>query len=119
MLGGTEVTIHTGRQPTRWPTGYLLGLDVESTYLTDQAQWDPSFRVRTVQVATTDEAWVFDLADSQQRQECADLLADDRVSFCSHTDMDVMAVWVEFGIDISHRNLDTRMLAIQADPDKD
>jgi DNA polymerase-1 len=33
--------------------------------------------------------------------------------------MDVLSVWVEFGIDIAPRNVDTRMLAIMADPDKD
>lgn len=118
MLGGEEVTIHVGPDLPMIHPG-LLGLDVESTYLTDQGQWDPAFRVRTVQLATKTEAWVYDLSDPYQRARAATILDEPAVSFCSHTDMDVMAVWAEFGIDISHRNLDTRMLAIQADPDRD
>jgi DNA polymerase-1 len=116
-LGGEPVTIHTGEAVH--PPTELLGLDVESTYLTDKGQWDPGFRVRTVQFATKTEAWVFDLTNKAERTMAEACFMDDRVSFCSHTDMDVLAVWAEFGIDISHRNVDTRMLAIQADPDKD
>ena len=115
-LGGTEVTIHFGDTSSSFPEE-LYGLDVESTYLTDRGQFDPEFRVRTVQFATKDEAWVFDTADYVQRHRIETLLASPTMTFCSHTDMDVMAVWAEFGIDISARNVDTRMLAIQADPD--
>lgn len=114
-LGGSDVTIHHG-EAVHPPAG-MLGLDVESTYMTDKGQWDPDFRVRTVQFATTDEAWVFDISNKAERTMAEACLTDDRVTFCSHTDMDVMAVWAEFGIDISARNVDTRMLAIQADPD--
>lgn len=117
LLGGQEVTIHHGEAVH--PPTELLGLDVESTYLTDRGQFDPDFRVRTVQFATKDEAWVFDLSNKAERTMAEACFMDDRVSFCSHTPMDVLAIWTEFGIDISHRNVDTRMLAIQADPDKD
>jgi DNA polymerase-1 len=116
LLGGEPVTIHTG-DALGLPTSGLLGLDVESTYLTDKGQWDSDFRVRTVQFATTTEAWVFDLSDPIQYELARVQLDHREMSFCSHTDMDVLAVWREFGIDISHRNVDTRMLAIQADPD--
>ena len=118
QLGGTPVTIHRGSDlaDQALPPG-LYGIDVESTYMTDVGQWDPGFRVRTVQFGTETEAWVFDLADDLQREQAAAVLRDERCTFCSHTDMDVMAVWREFGIDISARNVDTRMLAIMADPD--
>jgi DNA polymerase-1 len=115
LLGGTGVTILTGRDG--FPLEGLLGLDVESTYLTDRGQFDPEFRVRTVQFATKDTAWVYDVSDGEYRRMAEMVLADHAYSFCSHTDMDVLAVWAEFGIDISARNVDTRMLAIQADPD--
>lgn len=115
-LGGAPVTIHMATGPTM---SGLYGLDVESTYMTDRGQFDPEFRVRTVQFGNADTAWVFDLADDLQREQAAALLTDERNSFVSHTDMDVVSVWVTFGIDISARNVDTRMLASQADPDRE
>lgn len=118
ILGGIEVPIHYGDLIHLPPTG-LVGLDVESTWMTDRGQFDPGFRVRTVQFGTEREAWVYDLHDEVERACAATILSEPTRSFCSHTDMDVMSVWSEFGIDISHRNVDTRMLAIQADPDKD
>lgn len=95
----------------------LLGLDVETTYLTDRGHWDPDFAVRTVQFSDGTETVVLDLHDEEQRLRAVGILSDERNTFCSHTDMDVLSVWVEFGIDITERNVDTRMLAIQADPD--
>jgi DNA polymerase-1 len=119
-LGGTDVVIESGDEMADHllPAG-LYGLDVETTWMGDREQFDPDFRVRTVQLATKDKAWVFDLADHVQRMIIERLLFQDDVTFCSHTTMDVVSVWVEFGIDISHRNIDTHQLAIQADPDKD
>ena len=117
-LGGKPVEIDTGERAVSsgWPSSGLLGLDVESTYMGDRGQFDPEFRVRTVQVATDRSARVFDLADEAQRERAVAILTDPVYSFCSHTNMDVLAVWAEFGIDISERNVDTRMLAIQAYP---
>lgn len=115
-LGGTPVVIHT-REAVHPPSG-LLGLDVESTYMTDRGQFDPDFRVRTVQIATVDEAWVFDLSNRAERTMAEACFIDDRVAFCSHTNMDVLAVHREFGIDLTDRNIDTHGLAIMADPDK-
>jgi DNA polymerase I len=118
-LGGDDVEIYLG--PSAIESGYpesgLLGLDVESTYLTDRGQFDPDFRVRTVQIATKRVARVFDVDDPLQRERAIEVLSDPAYSFCSHTDMDVLAIWTSLGIDISARNVDTRMLAIQADPD--
>jgi DNA polymerase-1 len=117
QLGGRPVTIHFGTTEGL-PTEGVLGLDVESTWMGDQGQFAPDFQVRTVQFASTEAAWVLDLTDPMQRRYAVSVLAGQRWSFCSHTDMDVMAVYGEFGIDISERNLDTRMLAIEADPDR-
>lgn len=96
----------------------LLGLDVESTYMDDRGQFSPDFRVRTVQLATKDEPRIYDLCLAAQREEVAGILSDPAFTFCSHTNMDVLSVWVEFGIDISGRNIDTHALAIMANPDK-
>lgn len=100
-----------------FPSGALYGLDVEGTYLTDLGQWDPDFRLRLIQFATTGYAWVLDLEDEQQKQAAVALLADESVSFCSHTDMDVVSVMLGLGADITGRNLDTRNLAAMAAPD--
>jgi DNA polymerase-1 len=115
LLGGQPVAIHHGAATFGSPGFY--GLDVESTYLTDKGQYDPGFRVRTVQIASKDAAWIFDLTDDLQRKQVVELLSDPRMTYCSHTGMDVNAVWAFLGVDISARNVDTRMLAIQADPD--
>jgi DNA polymerase-1 len=118
-LGGAPVEISTGVDAIYWPETGLYGLDVETTYLTDKIQWDPEFRVRTVQIATRTSVMVLDLDVPEQREHAIAMLSDPSHTFCSHTQMDVLSVWVEFGIDIAPRNVDTRMLAIMADPDKD
>lgn len=115
-LGGTPVTIHLN--PAESPPPGLLGLDVESRWMTDRAQFDENFRVRTVQFGTTDTAYVYDLDDMTALRAAKAILLDPAYEFCSHTNMDVLSVFVQFGIDISERNIDTRMLAIIADPDK-
>lgn len=99
--------------------GWLLGLDVESTYMSDLAQFDPDFRVRTVQLAGTDVAYVLRLDDLEQRQSAIDVLSDERVSFTSHSNMDVLSVYTVLGIDITGRNFDTLSPARMADTDKD
>lgn len=116
MLGGKPVEVFTGRDG--FPLEGLLGLDVESTYMTDRGQFDPEFRVRTVQFATEDEAWVYDLADPEYRRMAQMVLADPAYTFCSHSNMDVLAVWQEFGIDLTGRNVDTLSLAQMVYTDK-
>jgi DNA polymerase-1 len=119
QLGGQPVTIHSGLDLADMvPAPGIYGLDVESTYLTDREQFDPEFRVRLVQIATKDEAWVFDVSDRIQREIIERLLRTEDLCWSSHSPMDVHSVWTYLGIDISERNVDTLMLATQADPDK-
>ena len=96
----------------------LLGLDVESTWLSDLAQFDPDFRVRTVQLAGTDTAYVLRLDDTAQLQAAREILLDPTISFTSHSNMDVLSV-ATLGVDITGRNLDTLSPARMVDPDKD
>lgn len=125
-LGGTTVTVVAPAAGTfdarafrsAFPAGQLYGLDVEGTYLTDLAQFDPDFRLRLIQFATSEYAWVLNLLDPEQYEAARELLADETVSFCSHTQMDVLSVATRFGVDITGRNIDTRMLASMADPDR-
>lgn len=117
-LGGVEVEIDFGAAALDygWPSGGLLGLDVESTYMDSRGQFAPDFRVRTVQFGTERSGLVFDVSDPAQRERVEAILRDPAYSFCSHTNMDVISVWREFGIDITDRNLDTHELASIADP---
>jgi DNA polymerase-1 len=85
----------------------LLGLDIESTAFTMRDFWDDDYRLRLVQVATETDAWLLDPADP----DTATLLADERLSFVSHTDTDPVAVWVSLGVDIIDRWIDSFTLA--------
>lgn len=124
-LGDTEVTVTApvAGEFSRYafeqafPKGGVYGLDVEGTYLGPLAHWDPDFEIRLVQFATEDQAFVLDLADRFQMIAAIDLLADTTTWFCSHTPMDVLAVFTRLGVDITKRNIDTRVLAKMADPD--
>jgi DNA polymerase-1 len=100
-----------------FPGDNLYGLDVEGTYMDDLGQWGEGFALRLIQFATTGYAWVLDLVDDAQRAAAVELLADESVNFCSHTDMDVISVLLKLGVDLTGRNLDTRMLAAMAAPD--
>lgn len=97
----------------------LLGLDVESTYMTDLAQWSPDFQLRLIQFATSESAWVLNLTDPEQREAAIWLLSREDVAFCSHTQMDVISIMVQLGLDITERNLDTRMLGRMLDSSQD
>jgi DNA polymerase-1 len=98
--------------------GMILGLDVESLYMTDLAQFDPDFRMRTVQLAGDDVSYVLRLDDREQRKTAREILSDETISFTSHSNMDVLSVWVEFGIDITGRNFDTLSPARMIDTDR-
>lgn len=100
-----------------FPSGHVYGLDVESTYMDDLGQFAPDFRIRLIQFATRDQAWVLDVSDPWQRSAAVDLLSDVTVRFCSHTGMDVLAVASQLGVDITRRNIDTHILAVMASPD--
>lgn len=128
-LGGRDATIFAPELGTFdaaaldafrafFPAGQLYGLDVESTYLTARAHWDPDFRVRLVQFATEGYAYVLRMDDPAQRAAAVELLAGP-VEFASHTNMDVLAVSTVLGVNITDRSVDTRLLATLADPDKD
>ena len=100
-----------------FPAGGVYGLDVEGTYMGDLAQFDPDFEIRLIQFATEAAAWVLDLADAEQEKAAIQLLSDPCTWFCSHTPMDVVAVFTRLGVDITQRNVDTRVLAKMANPD--
>jgi DNA polymerase-1 len=125
QLGDTEVTVvapaagqfDSAAFALAFPAGALYGLDVEGTYMGDLAQWAPEFEIRLIQFATEDVAWVLDLNDPDQLISAHNLLADTSTWFCSHTPMDVIAVWTRLGVDITLRNADTRVYAKMADPD--
>ena len=130
QLGGTDVLLHVPGvgefdvedARTMWKTfnadqRRVIGLDVETTSHESKAQlfhWQ--FRVRTVQFGTVDRAWVLRLDDPKQRIFAERVLAEDRFRFCTHTRYDPIAVWREFGVDITPRWIDTRLLARIANP---
>lgn len=124
-LGDDDVTVvapAAGRfDPAQFalafPKGGMYGLDVEGTYMGNLAQFDSEFEIRLIQFAAEDVAWVLDLADPDQVVSASNLLADPDTWFCSHTPMDVVAVFTRLGVDITTRNVDTRVLAKMADPD--
>jgi len=62
--------------------GGLSGLDVETTYMDDRGQFGPDFRVRLVQFATADTAWVLTVDDEAQQSAAVELLADPNLTFC-------------------------------------
>lgn len=101
-----------------FPLGGLYGLDCETTYMDDLAQWSPDFRFRLVQFATEGYAWVLDMEDSAQRLCAVELLGDESTWFVSHNNMDVLTVATQFGVDITERNVDTLVLANMAYTEK-
>lgn len=132
QLGGTPVTVHAPgigefdveqaramwREVAADPR-MVVGLDVETTAhdtkLSPPAlHW--AFGVRTVQFGSVDTAWVLRLDDPAQRDAAEKVLADERLRFCTHTRYDPIAVWREFGVDITDRWVDTRLLARIANP---
>lgn len=100
-----------------FPPGQTYGLDVEGCFMGDLKQFAPDFNIRLIQFATIGYAWVLDLTDPEQRDAAVKLLADESVYFCSHTNMDVLSVYTQLGVDITARNWDTHVLATMAAPD--
>lgn len=90
----------------------LFGFDVESTAFTNQEFWDPSFRVRTVQVATEHEAWVLRLDDPAQREAFESYyLRDESKKFAVYTETEALAVLREFNTAIAPRCIDVYLLS--------
>lgn len=125
ILGGSPVIVHAPRPEefnteeflSEFPDGGIYGLDVESTFMDDLKQFSPEFRLRLVQFGTSGYAWVLDMSDEQQRSAAVQLLRNKKVSFCSHSNMDVLSVATQLGCDITSRNWDTHVLAVMAAPD--
>lgn len=105
----------TGKLPDL-PRGQLLGLDTETS---THGPFHPDFKIRLLQLATEDEAWVFNIYDHVQREFVTDFLNDDSGSYASHTDYDMLSVINFLGVDenIVYRNIDTRLLATMASPE--
>jgi DNA polymerase I-like protein with 3'-5' exonuclease and polymerase domains len=96
----------------------VLGLDMESTALTDRGIFDAEWRLRLVQFGTTDEAWVLDMADPAQWDAAEYVLSCPLHYFVTHTNTEVVAVWCAFGIALSQRTLDTHLLSKIRNPDE-
>lgn len=124
-LGGRPVTIHAPGTGEIDPMDYepstaaaLAGLDVESTGLEPSGVHHPQWRLRTVQIALSDDyATVLRMDDLDQRWIAAQTLSDPNLTFASHTRIDVEAVCVDLSVDISSRCIDTHVLAVMASPD--
>jgi DNA polymerase I len=121
QLGREEVVVHEGAVGLRdvCPPGVpqIIGLDVESTWMTGAGQFAEGFAVRTVQLAPDDHAaWVLRMDDLEQLAAARAVLDDPAKEFVSHTQMDPHAVlWL--GSDVIDRFLDTYPLAVMAAPD--
>ena len=99
-----------------WAVGVKnFGVDVETTSIDRKLGhgtiWQPGFELRTVQVATTKSAWVFDVGDEASRRVVSTFLSDEGRTFVSHTSFDPMAIAVHLGVDVSRRYVDTWVLA--------
>lgn len=81
----------------------VLGLDTEFTSLN---YWDPDWRLRTVQLSTGPNTYVFDVALPEQETFVRKVLEETQ-QFISHNDADCISVWMHFRIDITDRNWDT------------
>lgn len=89
----------------------ILGLDVETTAITDTSMFDPDARMRLIQFGSLDEAWALDPHDPDWRLLIAQTLADPALRFVSHTPYDVLWCWREFGVKLGRRAIDTIVLA--------
>lgn len=96
----------------------VLGLDMESTALTDQGIFDADWRLRLVQFGTTSQAWVLDMTDPAQWDAAEFVLSCPLHYFVIHTNTEVVAVWRAFGVAISQRTLDTHLLSKILNPDE-
>lgn len=98
------------------PRGELLGLDTETS---THGPFHPDFKIRLLQLATEEEAWVFRMDDPRQRSFVTDFLNDDLNSFASHTDYDMLSAinFLDVDDNIVYRNIDTRLLGTMASPE--
>jgi DNA polymerase-1 len=124
-LGGRPVKIYAprvgelsyARLRKDFPAGSVgVGLDMESTALTDAGVFDPDWRARLVQFGNKSKslAYVLRMDDPHQVACARALLADESISFTSHTQIDPTAIRRATGVDISRRYLDSHTLAIMS-----
>jgi DNA polymerase-1 len=85
----------------------VLGLDTEFTGFN---YWDEDWKLRTVQLATGLHTYVFDVQDPAQSAVVGQVL-EAANQFISHDQADCISIHQHFGIDITDRNLDTKVLA--------
>ncbi len=85
----------------------VLGLDTEFTSLN---YWDEDWRLRTVQLDTGHHTYVFDVQDPAQSAVVGQVL-EQANQFISHDQADCISIHQHFGIDITDKNLDTKVLA--------
>lgn len=95
----------------------IIGLDVETTFFTDLSAFDKDFRIRLLQFGTKNKALVLNMELPNSRLFAIEVLQNPELIFCSHTNIDVLSVYNFLGVDITGRNIDTRMLAAMAAPD--
>jgi DNA polymerase I len=89
----------------------FAGLDVETTAIGSAAP----FRIRTVQLAS--DQGVKYLIAGEDDGKIIEALSDTNNQFVSHTAYDAVALYRYYGIDISDRTIDTRVLGVMAAPD--
>lgn len=90
-------------------TPLLLGLDVETRGLTDTT-------CRTVQMGTTSEAWVWDVADPAQRDFVGTTFSSGYHRWVSHTKIDPVVVHQTYGLNVSPHCYDTWTNACLLEP---
>jgi DNA polymerase I len=89
----------------------ILGMDCETTAITDTSMFDPDAAMRLIQFGSKDEAWVLDPHDKDWREVICATLNDPKLRFVSHSPYDVLWCRREFGIVIGRRGIDTIVLA--------
>jgi DNA polymerase-1 len=85
----------------------VLGLDTEFTGFN---YWDEDWRLRTVQLDTGPHTYMFDVQDPAQSEVVRQVLLSTN-QFISHDQADCISIYQHFGIDITDKNLDTKVLA--------
>ena len=95
----------------------ILGLDVEGSAINDKTPGVfASGRLRLVQVATNNEAWVLTMSDPTQVDAAKRLLSNPEVRFVTHSTYDILTIWSALGIWLGQRVLDTLLLHQLAHP---
>lgn len=89
----------------------VLGLDVETTAITDTGAFDPDARLRMVQLGSRREAWCIDPHDEFWRPLLVRALSRPQTRYVSHTNYDVLWTHREFGVELGQRSIDLYPMA--------